>query len=331
MKGHPDKPVMVVGSSNTDLVLRLPRLPRPGETLSGGALRHCPGGKGANQAVAVARAGVQVHLVGACGRDAYGREARRFLKSEGVGLRWFRSLPDTGSGVALIFVDEQSGENVIGVSRSANHSLGRPDLLRASKSMARCGVVLAQLEIPFEAVESAAELAAGYGIPFLLNPAPVRAIPRNFWPRVSLAIPNEEEARELTGEKNIEDAAGKFVDWGCAAVLVTLGARGVLCRTAAKGPARVWKAPRVDAVDTVGAGDCFCGWMAACLSQCWDVEWAAHTAMRAAALAVTRVGAAEAMPLRIEVENQFGRIKSTADPSRVPDPEALAAPQSGEP
>jgi ribokinase len=291
--------VVVVGSSNTDLVLLCPRLPKPGETLLGGEFVQHHGGKGANQAVAAARAGAHVTFVGARGRDDFGRAAAESLRREGIDLRHFREHASAPSGVALILVGGKSRENVIAVARSANDALMPAHVRAARLAIRAAGAVVTQLETPLETVLAAAGIAQQAGVPFILNPAPARPLPGTLLKLVHTLTPNEHEAQLLTGERDVLRAGRKLLRAGCGQVVITLGARGVLLVT--REGERLFAAPRVRPVDTVGAGDCFTGWLAAGLAEDIAIEAAIGRAVRAASLAVTRPGAQSSMPMRREV------------------------------
>lgn len=294
------KPMMVVvGSSNTDLVWTGPRLPRPGESLAGGAFARHAGGKGANQAVAAARAGARVAFVGARGDDDFGRAAAAALRREGVDIRHFRVKPGVSSGIALILIGGRDRQNLIGVAESANSHLTAEDVRAAAPALRRAGVIVAQLEVPLEAVEAAAEIAAECGAAFVLTPAPVRRLPARLLRRVTVLTPNEIEAEALTGLRDPRAAAERLRRAGCRTVAVTLGARGVLLADA-EGARRI-PAPRVRPVDTVGAGDCFTGWLAAGLAEGLPLSAAAERAVRAASVSVTRAGAQPSLPHRAEI------------------------------
>jgi ribokinase len=286
--------VLVAGSSNTDLVLSCARLPRPGETLLGGEFRRFQGGKGANQAVAAARAGASVAFAGARGDDEFGTASADALRAEGIDTRFFVVKKDVSSGVALILLGGRSRENMIGVARSANDALAPADLRKAAGLFRKAGVVVCQLETPLETVHEAARMAHAAGVPFLLNPAPARALPAALLKLVHTLTPNEHEAALLTGKSRPEEAGKALVKKGCAQVVITLGARGALL--VRPGESRLFPAPKVKPVDTVGAGDCFSGWLAAGLAQKLSVELALQRAMTAAAFSVTRPGAQSSMP-----------------------------------
>lgn len=291
--------VVVVGSSNTDLVVGMDRLPRPGETLLGGEYRVHAGGKGANQAVAAARAGAHVVFVGARGKDAFGDAAARGLAADGVDLRHFLRKQGVPSGVALILVGGADRQNMIAVAKSANDHLTPRDLRAAAAAFRAPGVVLVQLEVPLAAVKEAARMARRHGLRFILNPAPSRPLPRALLRLVDVITPNEHEARLLTGENLPERAAAALRRMGCGAVALTLGARGALLADGV-GVRRI-AAPKVRPVDTVGAGDCFNGWLAALLAEGRSFDEAARRAVAAASVSVTRAGAQASMPWRREV------------------------------
>ncbi|HEX4139653.1 MAG TPA: ribokinase [Candidatus Methylacidiphilales bacterium] len=291
--------IVVVGSSNTDLVITTPRLPAPGETVAGGPLLRYGGGKGANQAVAAARAGARVTFIGARGDDDFGAAAASALKREGIDITHFAVRRGAGSGVALIIVGGAARENLITIARSANDLLRPADVARASSAITKAGAVVAQLEIPLTAVAKAATLAHKHRVPFILNPAPVRNLPASLLRHVSVLVPNEHEAALLTGERDPKCAAKMLLAAGCGAVVITLGAKGALI--AERGELRMIPAPRVKPVDTVGAGDCFTGWLAAGIAEGLPLAAAAARAAVAASISVTRPGAQASMPKRKEV------------------------------
>lgn len=292
--------IVVVGSSNRDLTLVCPELPRPGQTVRGAELRVSAGGKGANQAVAAARAGAEVAFVGLYGDDGWGEQARKGLEQEGIDSRFFRCRAGVPSGTALILVGGREKENIIAVARSANDELAPGDIYGAAEIFVGAGAVVAQLEIPPAAVAAAAKLAEKLGLPFVLNPAPAREFPEALLRRIHTLIPNETEAETLTGKSDPEQAAGELLARGCRQVIITLGAKGAL--VACESEIRRIPARLVSPLDTVGAGDCFVGWIAVGIARGLPVIAAAQQAAAAASLAVTRKGAQEAMPYRHEVE-----------------------------
>ena len=291
--------IVVVGSSNTDLVLTCPRLPKPGESLLGGKFQRFHGGKGANQAVAAARAGARVTFIGARGDDDFGQAAAEALRKEGIDIRNFRVRKKVSSGVALILLGRDQGENLIAVARSANDTLSPRDLASAAPAFRQAAVIVSQLEVPLETVIRAAHLAHQARVPFLLNPAPARKLPATLLRLVHTLVPNEHEAALLTGEKRPERAGTKLLQAGCGQVVITLGAQGsLLVRQAGS---QHFAAPKVKPRDTVGAGDCFTGWLATGIAEGLPIEKAIQRALRAASLSVTRPGAQSGMPFRREI------------------------------
>lgn len=291
--------IAIIGSSNTDLVITAHRLPNPSETLLGGDFKRHAGGKGANQAVAAARAGARVCFIGARGQDDFGRAACAGLKAEGIDVSNFRVKQEYPSGVALILLGGNDRQNQIVVARSANDALAPADLDAASNKLRGAKLIVAQLEIPVLTVHHAAIIAAASGIPFLLNPAPACKLPKHLLKLVHTLTPNEIEAGFLTGETSPEKAARVLLEAGCRQVVITLGASGALLADA--GGMRRIHAPKVRAIDTVGAGDCFTGWLATGIAKGLCLDEAAENAIRAASLQVTRPGAQEAMPFFSEV------------------------------
>ena len=292
--------VVVVGSVNTDLVLRCERLPKPGETLLGGVFHESAGGKGANQAVAAARSGAEVVLIGAVGHDAYGRLQRSSLKTEGINLRHLATVPGINSGIALILLGGKDSQNLIGVAHSANDRVTAAQVRAAEKAIQHADVVVAQLEVPLAAVKAAAVLAHRHRVPFVLNPAPARPLPDSLLRLVDCLVPNEHEAALLTGKSEPLEAACELLKRGCRTVVVTLGSKGALLVTK-NGKAKI-SARKVQPLDTVGAGDCLCGWLAAGVAE--KLPWPENLkrAVKAASLSVTKRGAQESMPSRKEVD-----------------------------
>ncbi len=295
--------VVVVGSSNTDMILRVARVPRPGETLLGGAFSTAPGGKGANQAVAAARAGGRVAFVARLGRDALGDAALAGFRREGMALSHIVRDDAEPSGVALIFVGAD-GENSIGVAGGANQRLSPRDIRAARTLIEGARVLLLQLETPLETVEAAASLAHQAGVEVILNPAPARALPDSLLRKVSILTPNETEAGMLTGIRvgdvaSATKAANALRRRGARRVIVTLGANGALV-SAEEGI--MWiHGFRVRAVDTTAAGDVFNGALAVRLAEGCPLHEAVRFAHAAAALSVTRAGAQPSIPVRREI------------------------------
>lgn len=293
--------VTVLGSINTDYVAVTPRLPGRGETVADGRFFKAGGGKGANQAVAVSRLGAACVMVGAVGRDSEGDAAIEDLKSNGVDVA-FVSRKDAHSGVALIFVEEQSGENEIVVAPGSNAEV-RPDDVRAARDvLAASDVLLAQLEIPIESVLEGLRLAKELEIATLLNPAPAAAA-ETLEPLlgfVDYLSPNQTELNTLTGAAGPEEGAKQLLARGLKGVFVTLGAEGALLVTG--GRTYRQKAFQVKPVDTVGAGDAFNGALAVGLSEGMSPGDLLRFAAAAGAVSVTKEGARPSQPRREEVE-----------------------------
>ncbi|WP_322014658.1 ribokinase [Paraburkholderia sp. J12] len=298
--------VVVVGSINTDLVARSPHLPRPGETISGHEFSQVAGGKGANQAVAAARIGAQVAMVGCVGGDANGEQRRRDLEAEGIDCTGIEVSDSQPTGVALITVSDE-GQNTIVVVAGSNGAL-TPEGVRRHEAMLRSAdVVVCQLESPWEAVHATLELARRLGKTTVLNPAPAtEPLPAEWMPLIDYLVPNEVEAAILAGlpvesESGARRAAMELQRAGACNVIVTLGAQGAyLLREGGEGAH--FAAPEVQAVDTTAAGDTFIGVFAAQLAARQPLDAAIGLAQRAAAISVTRAGAQPSIPTRDEVE-----------------------------
>ena len=296
---------MVVGSSNTDMVIKTDHLPMPGETILGGQFVMVPGGKGANQAVAAARLGAEVLFVARLGMDIFGEESLENFKREGIDTKYIVRDHELPSGVALIFVDK-SGENVIAVAPGSNLMLSPADIERASDQMSSCSAVVLQLEIPKSTVEWVARLAHEKGVRVILNPAPMckDGLPKNLLELVDLLVANETEARMLLNldveTKIDESTALRLLKLGIGSAIITLGAKGAL--VIADGRVRSIAAPNVTTVDTTAAGDAFVGALAASLSSGYGLLESAQYASKAAAISVTRMGAQSSLPKASEVE-----------------------------
>jgi ribokinase len=288
--------IVVVGSCNVDFVVPVEALPGPGETVLGRDHLRAPGGKGANQAVAAARLGSPVTFVGCVGDDELARTIRGALSESGVDLTWLHEVPDTPSGIALITVAD-GGENTIAVSPGANARLGPSHL--DTGLLSSSDVLLAQLEVPLDAVTAAVEAAGGT---VLLNPAPARPLPAELLARVDVLIPNRSELGVLAGAPEpttIDEAAAMAKSLtGPSAVVVTLGADGAL--VVADDVEHVPAVP-VDAVDATGAGDAFCGALADALARGSSLLEATRWAVRVAGISTTQRGAQTGMPRREEV------------------------------
>lgn len=295
--------VVVVGSSNTDIIARVRRIPRPGETILGDGFATAAGGKGANQAVAAARAGGKVLFVARVGRDAFGEAALSGWDGDGSDTRYVYRDRAHPSGVALIFV-ARSGENSIAVVSGANARLSPQNVRKARKSIIAADVLVTQLESPPEAVREAVELAAAAGVPVVLNPAPAKKLPRRLLRLISVLTPNESEAELLTGvevksKRSAAAAALELRRQGVQTVIVTLGARGAFV-SSPEGEELI-PAFKVKPVDTTAAGDAFNGALAVTLGEDVSLMEAVRFANGAAALSVTRFGAQSSAPQRSEI------------------------------
>ena len=296
--------VCVVGSINMDLVVRAPRLPAAGETVPGGRFEQYPGGKGANQAVAASRLGAGAELVGAVGDDDYGEAMLAALREYGVGVDSLETRAGAATGVALITTDV-AGENTIVVASGANAEVSPQQIDRCRDAIESCAVTLAVLEVPGETIGRAAEIAAASGAMFVLNAAPAMHLPPSLLRHVDVLVANQLEAAVLSDHTGADlGTVGRAVlALGPKCAIVTLGAGGVLIDDHQHGMRRI-PAIDVEPVDTVGAGDCFCGALAARLSLGEDIDAAARFACVAAGLATTRAGAIPGMPSLKEVRER---------------------------
>lgn len=302
MAGH----IVVVGSCNVDLVVRVRRLPAPGETCSGERFAEGPGGKGANQAVAARRLGAEVRLVGRVGRDRHGDALLEALTADGVDVRAV-ARADVATGIALVTVDA-TGTNTIVVVPGANRHLTADDVEAAAPLFAGAAVVVTQLEVPVETATRALALGRRYGARTVLNPSPAETLPGGLLPLVDYLVPNEPELERLVGSRTrnvteVEAAARSLLATGAGEVIVTLGEKGAL-RVTRLGSA-LEPPPAVVAVDTTGAGDAFIGAFAQGLTAHLDTVAAIRRANRAAAWSVTRPG----------TQTSFPRADDLADPN----------------
>ncbi|WP_347861963.1 ribokinase [Salimicrobium sp. PL1-032A] len=279
--------VTVVGSINMDLVVSASKMPAKGETLIGDGFHTYPGGKGANQAVAAARAGAEVTMIGAVGADSFGEELISDLEREGIDVSKVKKKQESPTGIATIILAEN--DNRIIVTPGANHTLTGGEIDDLHETIIHSDIVLFQLETPMEVVRHAADIARSAGVPVILNPAPYHPVPEALMEAVQYITPNETEAEAL-----YEDHAEKsFKD----KLIVTMGAEGIRYREGGHIEGHV-----VDAVDTTGAGDTFNGVLAAELASGHDLDVSIMFANAAAALAVQKIGAQSGMPHRDEVE-----------------------------
>jgi ribokinase len=292
--------VVVLGSANMDLVAYVARAPRRGETVTGREFRTAPGGKGANQAVAAARAGAAAAMIGAVGNDAFGLRLRSALEASGVATGLLRTA-EGPSGTAHIVVDDEGGNSIV-VVPGAN--AGVTSLApRDEEAIRGARLLLLQLEIPVEAVLAGARVARAHGVRTVLTPAPVRPLPPELLDCVDLLLPNEHEAAALAGVTDPREAALALLE-RVPEVVVTLGEAGSLWAARGSGPVTV-PAPKVRAVDTTGAGDTFAGALAVALAEKRPMPEALRWAAAAASLSVQRPGASASMPYRSEIEARY--------------------------
>ncbi|WP_455642658.1 ribokinase [Parabacteroides sp.] len=296
--------ILVVGSSNTDMVIKAAHLPRPGETILGGTFFMNPGGKGANQAVAIARLGGPVTFICKTGSDIFGHQSQQLFEEEGINTSYVFSDSENPSGVALITVDEKA-ENCIVVASGANANLLPSDLAKAEEAIEQADLVLMQLEVPMETVRFVANIAWQKGKKVILNPAPAHPLPADLLRHLYLITPNETEAEMITGvkitdESSAGEAARLLSEMGVQHVIITLGSKGALIYS--DGKAEMVPALKVEAVDTTAAGDVFNGALTVALSEGRSLKEAARFACKASAISVTRVGAQSSAPYRNEVD-----------------------------
>lgn len=297
------KKIVVLGSTNTDMVISGNRIPVPGETVSGGRFLMNPGGKGANQAVAVARLSARrgaCVFVGKVGNDLFGRETAMRMRRDGIDAKLIVDRREP-SGTALILV-APNGQNVISVALGANGTLSPKDIAPYRRDIEGAAAVLLQLETPMRTVVAAAKWAAAAGVPVILNPAPAAKLPRELYRSLDWITPNETEAELLTGvkvtdAKSASRATDVFLGRGVRHVVITMGAKGVYCGDCR----RICPAKKVKAVDCVAAGDTFNGAFAVALAEGRATAEAIAFAQKAAAVSVTRPGAQSSIPFRREV------------------------------
>lgn len=292
------KNILVIGSTNTDMVVKSPRFPKPGETILGGEFHLFPGGKGANQAVAAARLGGDVTFITKLGNDGFGAQAREGLARENICTDYILTDPAVPSGVALITVNSE-GENTIVVASGANDRLQPAEIREMDAAFRKAEIILLQLEIPIETVEQAIFMAHDPGKKIILNPAPAQPIRPEILSRIFLLTPNETEARILTGcavtdPESARKAAEKLLKNGVKNVLITMGSSGAFF----KNDSDEFLVPAfpVMPVDTTAAGDVFNGAIAVALAEGRDWPEAIRLANRAAAISVTRMGAQSSAP-----------------------------------
>ena len=303
---HGIKRIVVIGSSNTDMVIRTKNLPRPGETVLGGTFFMNAGGKGANQAVACARLGGAVTFVCKTGNDVFGHQAYQLFDDEGIDPSYVFSDPKNPSGVALILVDDNA-ENSIAVASGSNSNLVTADIDNSLDAIENSEIVLMQLEIPIKTIEYAAQIAKSRGKMVILNPAPAptEPLPLSILKNIDLITPNETEAELISGIPVVDEpsaiaAAKRMAELGVKKIIITMGSKGAMLYE--DGEAELITSIRVKAVDTTAAGDCFNGALTIAISEGRSLKDAVLFANRAAAISVTRPGAQVSMPYRHEVD-----------------------------
>jgi ribokinase len=297
--------VVVVGSINFDLTIKMRRLPRPGETVIGGRFTKGPGGKGANQAIAAVRAGADVSFVARVGTDAYGQDSIKHLSAERIATQNIIHDEEAPTGVAFILVDDD-GENSIVVASGANARLCPHDIERVKDEIASAKVLLVQLESPLEAIQHAIHIADKSDTLVIVNPAPAQHLSISWFDGIDVITPNRIETEMLTGMKitdvaSLAASAGRILDFGVPVVIITLGRQGAFLAT--KNGMKLLPAYGVDAIDSTGAGDVFSGTLATFLAEGMSIEDAVMMAIASASLSVTRMGAQMSAPFRSEIED----------------------------
>jgi ribokinase len=295
--------IIVIGSSNTDMVIKTEKLPLPGETILGGVFLMNPGGKGANQAVAAARLGGKVTFLTKRGNDLFGNQTVGLLMREDISTEYIVKDPELPSGVALITVDSK-GENSIVVAPGSNGNLLEEDIPSEILNPENFDILLLQLEIPMKTVEYSASIAYGNGIKVILNPAPSSKLSDNLLKHTWLLTPNETEAEAITGVEITDVSSAAYAasiiqQKGVKNVIITLGGTGAYVTT--ESFSELIPGIKVKAVDTTAAGDVFNGALAVAISEGKDLHEAVIFANKAAAISVTRMGAQASAPYRNEI------------------------------
>ena len=298
--------IVIVGSINMDLIGRTPRIPRPGETVLGHEFSTAAGGKGANQAVAAARLGAQVTMVGCVGGDAYGQQLVTRLRQDGVDTQFVTTVAGSHTGVALITVDD-AGENSILVISGANWQLSKADVNAAESTIAAADSLVLQLESPLDVVIYAAEMAVRHHVPVILNPAPARPLPPSLLALITYLIPNETEAALLADcpvndMVGVETAVHRLREAGAANVILTMGSRGAYLHSDRASLAI--PAFPVRPVDTTAAGDAFVAGLAVAVGEKRPLLEAVRFAAVVGALATTKPGAQPSLPYRADIPKQ---------------------------
>lgn len=297
--------VCVLGSFIVDLMMRAPKLPVPGETIKGNLFKIGPGGKGSNQAVAAHRAGADTTIITKIGNDTFADIALNSFKGQGMTTEFILKDDSSATGAALIMVDENIGQNMIIVTLGACNTFSKHDIDRAKTMISQADIFITQLEINFDMMEYAIDIARQHNVPVILNPAPADHLPDSLLAKIDYLTPNESEAASLCGFKIENDAhlkkAGEYLlKKGVKNVIFTIGKRGAFLFN--KNVQKIFPAFDVKAVDTTGAGDAFNGGLAVALAEKKPIDEAILFANAVASLKVTKIGTAPAMPTRSEIE-----------------------------
>lgn len=297
------KKIVVIGSSNTDMVIKTTKIPVPGETIIGGEFLMNAGGKGANQAVGAARLGGDVIFICKVGNDIFGSQAIEGFKKENINTEFVSVDNESPSGVALINVDA-NGENSITVASGANRKLSKADIDKSESCFNAGNILLVQLETPIKTVEYVIHKSKKAGMTTILNPAPATQLSDNVFQFLDFITPNETEAEILTGVKVFDEGSAKEASKilkkkGVRNVIITLGSKGAFVNS--DGFVGIITTQKVDAVDTTAAGDCFNGALAVAISEGKNIQDATSFACKAASISVTRMGAQASMPYKKEI------------------------------
>lgn len=300
------KKILVVGSSNTDLILKVPDIPRPGETVLGTEFLTAPGGKGANQAVTAARTGGKVSFIAAVGDDDYGKNSVEGYRLDGIDTGHIKVCRNVPSGIALINVSSR-GENAITVASGANHKLEPEDLRAAEEAFRQADILLVQLEIPYKTVYEAIKIASVHDTLIILNPAPAGDLPEEILQDTDILTPNETEAEKLTGilaasDKEAAEACSRLHGRGVKKIILTMGAKGAYLSDPDSGIRQMVPGFSMEAVDTTAAGDVFNGALAVALNEGTGLPAAVRFAHAAAALSIGKIGAQPSIPARSEID-----------------------------
>ncbi|MFX1405967.1 MAG: ribokinase [Promethearchaeota archaeon] len=313
--------VLIIGSSNMDLNIYIKRLPKPGETVTGGKFKQFLGGKGANQAVASVRSGSKTQFIAKLGIDTFGDEMLSKLKEESINIENIIRDSKEASGIAFIIIDE-NGENMISVAPGANVKLSVEDIQKSADLIEKAKVLMVQMEIPLETIQEIYNIASIGNLIKILNPAPLKPLTSNNLKNIDIIVPNEGELYQLhsllgfkkvhiNGLNKIKQISKDITTTGVKTVITTLGARGAAIYQSTEDSIILLPAYKVQAIDTVGAGDCFNGVLASKLNQGINIVDAVKYAISAASIAVTRKGAQESMPFFNEIEERYRKyIKS---------------------